>query len=262
MRLKMYQVDAFASKPFEGNPAAVLILDEWLPEAIMQNIALENNLSETAFVVKESDHYRIRWYTPAAEVALCGHATLAASSVLFNHYIPNQKTIRFNTQKRGVLTVVNKGEGSIQMDFPAEQPKELSKSIDWSKSMGANPIAVYEGRTDILLIYKDQTAIEGLNPDMSLIKALEYRGVIASAPGKDFDFVSRFFAPRFDVPEDPVTGSAHTLLTPYWSQRLNKSNLTARQLSKRGGNLSLEIEGDRVFISGYGVQYLEGYITI
>ncbi|MBT8321873.1 MAG: PhzF family phenazine biosynthesis protein, partial [Eudoraea sp.] len=253
---KIYQVDAFADSIFAGNPAAVCVLDQWLPEETMQAIAMENNLAETAFLVKESPGYHIRWFTPEIEVALCGHATLAAAFVLFEYYGFQEDIIPFYSEKSGPLPVEKGTDGLLTLDFPADIAVKTSPVPLLNEAMGKTPEHCLKGRTDYLLIYPNERDIRRLNPNLFLLNQVDARGIIASAPGEEVDFVSRFFAPQSGVSEDPVTGSAHTTLTPYWANILSKNNLEARQLSKRGGSLSCEFRGDRVRISGRVVPYL------
>ena len=257
---KIYQVDAFADSLFAGNPAAVCVLDEWMSEETMQSIAMENNLAETAFIVKETPGYHIRWFTPETEVALCGHATLAAAFVLFRYYDFEEDTIPFYSEKSGPLPVEKGQDGILTLDFPADIAVEAPPVPLLIEAMGKTPGICLKGRTDYLLIYPAERDIRSLNPNLFLLNQVEARGIIASAPGDEVDFVSRFFAPQSGVGEDPVTGSAHTTLTPYWAKILGKNNLEAQQLSKRGGSLSCELRGDRVRISGRVVPYLTGKI--
>lgn len=259
--IPLYQVDAFADGLFTGNPAAVCILDEWLPDATMQKIGMENNLSETAFALKRNDIYEIRWFTPLAEVELCGHATLATAFVLFSFYERNKNSLSFRSIQRGILAVEKKDDLYI-LDFPADTLAVSEPPPNLVNGIGALPIEIFRGRTDYLLVYKDEADIRNIKPDFSLLIQSGARGVMVTAPGKDADFVSRFFAPSVGINEDPVTGSAHTSLIPYWSQKLGKRSLTARQLSARGGKLWCELEGDRVKIGGKAVLYLAGKILI
>ncbi len=260
MRIKLYQVDAFTDKLFSGNPAGVCPLDEWIPDELMQNIAFENNLAETAFFVNNGIDYEIRWFTPLTEVDLCGHATLASSHVLFEHLDYNRKEILFHSRS-GELKV-RKDNGRLTLNFPADIIKKIDIPDDLIKAIGKKPIEAYKGKTDYLLVYLTQKEIEEINPDFEMVKKSGVRGVIATASGDKVDFVSRFFAPSVGVNEDPVTGSAHTTLTPYWARVLGKKELTAMQLSKREGNLICKLINDRVEISGYAVTYLEGIIKI
>ncbi|MEN1783687.1 MAG: PhzF family phenazine biosynthesis protein [Bacteroidota bacterium] len=262
MKINLYQIDAFAERPFEGNPAAVCVLDEWLEPALMQKIAQENNLSETAFLVPQNEGYVIRWFTPETEVALCGHATLASAYVLFN-IIGNQKqNIVFHSPKSGELQVEKGTNGFITLDFPADDNVNIQGLPELEKALGQSPIKTIKGKTDYLLIYESQAEVEALKPNFHLLGECDCRGVIVSAPGDTVDFVSRFFAPACGIPEDPVTGSAHTTMTPYWSKTLGKTKMSARQLSPRGGNLWVEYLGERVKLSGKAVAYLVGEIQI
>lgn len=261
MKLKMYQVDAFTSRPFGGNPAAVCILEGWPGDQLMQQIASENNLSETAFAVPVENGYEIRWFTPVVEVELCGHATLAASHVLFEHYDHLSDVIRFFSREMGTL-LVNRSEGLLILDFPADRLEAIKIPGELKGALGKTPVKAFRGRTDYLMIYPDQQDIEAMDPDFSWLARTGKRGVIISARGRDVDFVSRFFAPGVGIDEDPVTGSAHTTLTPYWSKELGKKRLTARQVSRRGGELVCEDLGERVKVAGKAVTYLEGEIYV
>ena len=262
MKLTLYQIDAFAEKVFEGNPAAVCILDKWLETSIMQRIAEENNLAETAFVVQQNSRFEIRWFTPETEVALCGHATLAAAYVLFTYHGYPENTIRFYSSKSGELFVTQEDDGRITLNFPTDENIMIRSHDTIEKALGWSPVKTIKGKTDYLLIYNSQAEIEALEPNFHLLDQCDCRGVIASAPGDGVDFVSRFFAPKCGIPEDPVTGSAHTTMAPYWSKVLGKTKMTARQLSKRGGQLWIEYLGERVKITGKAVPYLKGEIEI
>lgn len=259
MKIKVYQIDAFSDKVFRGNPAAVCILNEWLDESTMQLIAAENNLAETAFVVSQDKNFAIRWFTPEVEVDLCGHATLAAAYVLYKYHHIESAQIIFNTQNSGKLKVRKAGD-KLELDFPADSIKKVEAPKGLIKAMGIKPIETYKGKTDYLLIYDSLHAIETLAPDFNQLMKIDARGIIISAKGDNVDFVSRFFAPQVGVNEDPVTGSAHTTLTPYWANKLNKTVLKARQISKRKGELDCEWDGDRVKISGKAITYLIGEI--
>lgn len=261
MELTIYHIDAFAEKVFKGNPAAVIVLEDWLTDDLLQSIAMENNLSETAFIVKTGSEFEIRWFTPLAEVALCGHATLASAFVLFEclHYEGTQ--ITFISRQSGTLYVRKFGD-ELQLEFPADIPVPTEIIPELIHSFQVSIQELYVGKTDLLLIVKDQQEVEQLNPDFRALLAFEQRGFIVSAPGKDCDFVSRFFCPVLGIDEDPVTGSAHTTLAPYWAGRLGKNIMTAKQLSVRGGSLKIELAGDRVKISGKAVKYLEGKIYL
>lgn len=257
----MYQVDAFTDKLFHGNPAAVCLLDEWLSGEQMQKIGAENNLSETAFIVPKGDDYEIRWFTPSVEVELCGHATLATAHVLFEHIkYPNEKVI-FHSRVHGQLAVRKSGD-LLTLDFPVDIIEKVDAPENLLKAFNLKPLECYKGKTDFMLIYSSQEQIEKIEPDFNLILLSGARGVIVTATGNETDFVSRFFAPEAGINEDPVTGSAHTTLTPYWSKKTGKNILTAKQISKRQGELKCELSGDRVKITGKAVTYLIGEIEI
>lgn len=256
-----YQVDAFASELFKGNPAAVIILDYWLDDLILQRIGAENNLSETAFLVKADGHYELRWFTPMVEVALCGHATLASAHILFKYFETEAVRLEFETRHSGSLFVERDGSRLV-LDFPADKIKPVDLPAAFIEAMGENPTEIYKGRSDYMLVYENQRQIEELTPDFYRLKSFESRGIIATAPGDDVDFVSRFFAPAIDIDEDPVTGSAHTTMAPYWAERLNKCELSALQVSARGGELSCRVKGNRVLIGGDAVIYLEGKVNL
>ncbi len=262
MKLTLYQVDAFTDHVFGGNPAAVCLLEEWLESALLQKIAQENNLAETAFIVQQNSSFELRWFTPETEVDLCGHATLAAAYVLYNHYGYLENTIRFNSPRSGELLVTKEVDGFMTLDFPRDQIIALQNDTAITKAIGLTPQRTIKGKTDYLLIYNSQQEIEAIQPNFHLLNQLDCRGVIISAQGEHVDFVSRFFAPQCGIPEDPVTGSAHTTMIPYWSKVLGKTKMTARQLSKRGGELLCKHLGERVKISGKAVLYLVGEITI
>ncbi|MGW8314368.1 MAG: PhzF family phenazine biosynthesis protein [Bacteroidales bacterium] len=261
MKLEIYQVDAFASEVFRGNPAAVCMLPGWMPDGLMQQIASENNLSETAFVVPAERKFGIRWFTPVMEVDLCGHATLASAHVLFFHHGISGKRIEFDSPRSGLLAVEREGE-MLTLDFPADHIEEVEHPDVWRRAMGTTPLQVFRGRSDYLLLYDGQEVIAEMKPDLGTLKELGGRGVIITARGSGTDFVSRFFAPGAGIDEDPVTGSAHTTLAVYWSKVLEKSTMSARQLSERGGELRCEVRGDRVRISGRAVTYLTGEIEV
>lgn len=259
MKLSIYQVDAFASKVFEGNPAAVCPLDEWLPDDLMQQIAMENNLSETAFFVKHNDKYRLRWFTPTTEVDLCGHATLASAHVLFEHLDYNQKTIRFDSNS-GELQVQKK-EDRLGMNFPAAEINKVEVSQFLEEAIGVPAKELYRD-TDYLYVVETEKEVRNLNPDIRELAKADVRGIIVTAPGDEFDFVSRFFAPAAGVDEDPVTGSTHTMLTPYWSNRLGKEKLVGRQVSRRGGMVYCHHLGNRVEICGQACTVMKGEFII
>ncbi len=258
MKQKIFQVDAFTDKLFGGNPAAVCPLEQWPEDITMQKIALENNVSETAFFVNMGGSFRIRWFTPKAEVDLCGHATLASAHVLFTHLNYSDKEIHFQSNS-GLLTVKKEGRLLI-LNFPADPCSEVALPETLKKAFNHRPLNCFKGKTDYLLLFENQEQIEQLRPDFPTILEAGVRGVIATAPGNEVDFVSRFFAPSVGINEDPVTGSAHTTLTPFWAKRLNKTGLNARQLSARGGDLICTHLHDRVEIGGEAVTYLTGEI--
>ena len=260
-KLTLYQVDAFTDKLFHGNPAGVCILKTWPELSVMQQIAAENNLSETAFIVQKKDEVEIRWFTPTVEVDLCGHATLASSHVLFTYYTPGINLINFFSPRSGYLAVEHKNEW-LTLNFPKDVYTKIDVPEVLINAFQKSPIEAFRGKSDFLLIYENQRDIEEMNPDLAMIASIGGRGVIVSAPGTTVDFVSRFFAPQSGINEDPVTGSAHTTLTPYWSHKTGKSKLTAMQLSKRGGELVCELAGQRVLISGKAVTYMIGEIEI
>ncbi|AKD01883.1 PhzF family phenazine biosynthesis protein [Pontibacter korlensis] len=260
-KIKLYQVDAFTDRVFGGNPAAVCVLDAWLENETMQQIAAENNLAETAFVVPKGQDYEITWFTPTVEVDLCGHATLAAAHVLFQHTGYASQAIKFHSRRSGLLTVV-KNNDALTLDFPVDTLKPAETPEAFVTALGKAPQETYKGKTDYLLIYSSQADVENFNPDIALINTVSARGVIVSAPGDQVDFVSRFFCPQVGISEDPVTGSAHTTLIPYWSERLGKKMMQARQLSKRQGELVCELLGERVKITGKAVTYLQGEIEV
>ena len=257
MKLDLYQIDSFTDTLFKGNPAAVCPLVHWLPDAVMQQIALENNLSETAFFVEESDVFTIRWFTPTTEVDLCGHATLAAAFVIFNCLDFKEDIIVFNTLHSGQLRV-RKHEDVIIMDFPTDKIEQLILSDELIGCTNQIPIEAWKGKDDMMLVFKNQEQISQMIPDLSKIAELEARGLIVTAPGDEVDFVSRFFGPQSGVNEDPVTGSAHTTLTPYWAKKLGKKSLHAKQLSSRTGELHCTLHEDRVRLSGQAQLYLKG----
>lgn len=259
MKIPYYQIDAFTSRVFAGNPAGVCLLDEWLEDSTLQDIAAENNLSETAFLVKTGEDYDIKWFTPEVEVDLCGHATLASAYVIFNYVDPSRDHVSF-TSKSGLLNVKRENH-RISMDFPSHVPEPCSAPDNLLDGLRIMPQDVLRSR-DYLVIYDSEEKITSLQPDMEKLKELDRLGVIASAPGTDCDFVSRFFAPGVGIPEDPVTGSAHCTLIPYWAKKTGTTTLYARQLSKRGGELFCELLRDRVSIAGNAVTYLQGGIHV
>ncbi len=260
MTIPIYQVDAFTLGPSSGNPAAVCPLDAWLEDETMQSIAAENNLAETAFIVARDDGYDLRWFTPTVEVDLCGHATLAAGYVVLNHLKPDLDSVSFETMS-GTLTVSRDGE-RLSMNFPARAPSSVPISDALSEALGQAPSEVHLSR-DILAVYDDEASVRGLSPDQTKLAALEEGfGVIVTAKGDTVDFVSRFFVPKGGIAEDPVTGSAHCTLVPFWAERLGKSKLVAQQVSPRGGELQCELCGDRVIMSGHCTLFLTGSIHL
>jgi PhzF family phenazine biosynthesis protein len=261
MKLKLYQVDAFTDKVFSGNPAAVCPLDSWLADDLLQKIAMENNLAETAFYVKNGDAYDIRWFTPTVEVDLCGHATLASAFVLFNYQGYPEKTVRFKSRRRGVLSVERQGD-LLTLNFPTDVLDRVDLTSELKACIDKNPAEAYKGKTDFMLVFESERDIRDLNPALDQISKLPARGLIVTAPGDTVDFVSRFFGPQSGINEDPVTGSAHTSLTHYWSKRLGKTELTAMQLSQRVGHLKCKLLGERVEMSGKGKIYLVGEIFL
>lgn len=259
MRIPLYQVDAFADRVFQGNAAAVCPLEHWPDDELLQAIAAENNLSETAFFIPSESSPRLRWFTPLVEADLCGHATLAAAFVLFERLRPGADTVTFHSRS-GPLTVTRASD-LLTLDFPALPVSEPLEVAGLAEALGAAPIEA-RGGMDLLAVFNTEAEIRALQPNLSLVERLPYRGVIATAPGDEVDFVSRFFGPAVGIPEDPVTGSAHCALTPYWARRFGKSRLTARQVSRRGGALQCELRGERVFLGGRAVLYLEGSILV
>lgn len=259
MRLPIYQVDAFTRRRFGGNPAAVCPLKKWLPDATLQQIAAENNLAETAYLVAEPDGYRLRWFTPAVEIDLCGHATLAAAYVLMDCLGFGGDQVTFHSRS-GPLTVAKSGD-LYTLDFPSRPGTPQPPSTALANALGATPQAVFAAR-DTMCVFGSAAEVAALQPNMEALSALDAFAVMVTAPGEDCDFVSRFFAPKQGITEDPVTGSAHCTLIPYWAQRLGKTSLFARQISARGGELWCEDRDDRVRISGNGVLYLTGFIEI
>jgi PhzF family phenazine biosynthesis protein len=259
MEIPLYQIDAFTSRLFAGNPAAVCPLDEWLPDDVMQSIASENNLSETAFFVRRGDRYLLRWMTPAAEVDLCGHATLASAFVIFEYLERDREVVAFDTRS-GELVVRRDGD-RLTLDFPARAPEACTPDPRLAQALGRAPREILAAR-DYFCIYDSEDEVRALAPNMDLLAQVDHFAVIVTGPSRTADFVSRFFAPAKGVPEDPVTGSAHCTLVPYWSRRLGKKTLRALQVSRRGGELWCEDRGERVAISGRAVPYLEGTVRI
>ena len=259
MRLAIYQVDAFASQVFVGNPAAVCPLEEWLPDGVLQSIAQENNLAETAFFVPNKDKIHIRWFTPTTEVNLCGHATLATAFILFEKLGFEGEAITFESRS-GDLSV-SRDHQSLVLDFPSQPgtPCEIPTAL--VEGLGREPVEVLAGKSYLAVLESEEDVL-GVDPELAMLRQLHPKEVIVTAEGRECDFVSRYFAPSFGIDEDPVTGSAHCMLTPYWANKLNKAKLTARQLSQRTGELVCELKEDRVLISGKAVLYLEGTIWV
>jgi len=258
MRIKQYQVDAFATRAFEGNPAAVCPLESWPDDGLLQAIAEENNLSETAFFVPSERGFTLRWFTPVKEVDLCGHATLAAAHVIFDILGYAKQAITFETRS-GDLFVEKQGK-RLEMDFPASPPTPCDLPEILAEGLGLRPIEILAAG-DYVAVFDNEATIRAITPNQTLLGQLDLRGVIVTAPGSDVDFVSRFFAPKFGVPEDPVTGSAHCTLAPYWADKLGKNILSAKQLSKRGGEILCKVNADRVLLSGCAVTFMVAEIA-
>lgn len=259
MKLPIYQVDAFTSELFKGNAAAVCVLEQWLPERLMQSIAAENNLSETAFIVPQGDQFGIRWFTPATEVDLCGHATLASGHVVNRHVRPGLRQIRFDSRS-GPLGVSVDGDW-LTLDFPAAHLTRTQPDVAIIAALGAVPTDYYESDY-AMAVLEDEGQVAAIEPDFRALAELLPVGIIATAPGDEVDFVSRFFAPAAGIDEDPATGSAHCILTPYWAERLGRPKLDALQISRRGAQLRCELAGERVWISGQVAPYLSGVIEV
>jgi PhzF family phenazine biosynthesis protein len=258
MKIKQYQVDAFATRAFEGNPAAVCPLESWLDDGLLQAIAEENNLSETAFFVPSKKGYQLRWFTPVKEVDLCGHATLATAHILFEKLGYAQQVITFETRS-GNLFVKRNGQ-QLEMDFPASSLTPCEISAILAEGLGVRPIEVWAAE-DYVAVFDSEATVRAIMPDQTLLGQLDLRCVVITAPGSEVDFVSRVFGPKFGIPEDPVTGSAHCELAPYWAKKLGKNILSARQVSKRGGTLTCEVKADRVILAGYAVTFMEAEIA-
>ncbi|MEJ2635018.1 MAG: PhzF family phenazine biosynthesis protein [Calditrichia bacterium] len=259
MKIPIYQIDAFTDRLFSGNPAAVCPLEEWPEDELLQSIAAENNLSETAFFIPNNNEYDLRWFTPATEVDLCGHATLATAHLIMNILEPERQAAVFNT-KSGKLEVTKSGN-SLVMRFPVYKPVKCEAPELLIRGLRHPPVEVYCAR-DYVAVYETEGEVKALQPDFEILKRLDLSGVMATAPGKESDFVSRFFAPKEGINEDPVTGSAHCTLAPFWAKRLGKASLSARQISARGGELSCEIQGEQLLIRGKAVLFLEGTLMI
>ena len=264
MRLPIYQLDAFTSRLFAGNPAAVVPLEgEWPPDATLQAIAAENNLAETAYFIRRGEEWELRWFTPAVEIDLCGHATLASAAVIFRHIEPERQRAVFRTRKAGALVVTRQGE-ELALDLPSRPPTKLANPpLDaLEAALGRRPVEALAAR-DWLCLFEATEDVHNLRPDFTAIAKLDTFGLICTAPGVgEFDFVSRFFAPAKGVDEDPVTGSAHSTLVPFWAERLGRTHLRASQVSKRGGELTCDLQGDRVVLAGRVAHYLDGWITV
>ncbi len=259
--IPIFHVDAFVTGPFTGNPAAVCPLKDWLPDKVLQNIAAENNLAETAFIIPDENNYKIRWFTPVMEVDLCGHATLASAYVVLNILKPGTKRVLFHSRERGDLIVSARDE-MLELDFPTDTLEKCELPTIISESLGVETQECYTGRSDYLVLVRSEAEVINARPDFRKLASADGRGVIVTAEGSDVDFVSRFFAPQAGIDEDPVTGSAHTTLTPFWSERLKKKNLKARQLSFRGGYLECTLNGDRTLIAGKATLYLKGEASV
>jgi PhzF family phenazine biosynthesis protein len=260
MTLPIFQVDAFTHELFGGNPAAVCPLPHWLPKTMMQQIAAENNLAETAFYVPLRDDFDLKWFTPQTEVDLCGHATLASAYVIFNIFNYAKSEIRFHSNS-GVLAVKRNSDG-FTLNFPADDLKEADEPQNLSKALGAKPLKIFKGKTDYLVIVSSEEEVQNLHPDFYFLQKVDARGMIVSARGNNCDYVLRFFGPNVGINEDPATGSSHTTLAPFWAKELNKKEFTARQLSQRKGFFECKLKGDRVEISGSARLYLKGEIYI
>ena len=259
MKLPIFQIDAFTDKLFAGNPAAICPLESWLPDELLQSIAAENNLAETAYFVREQNGYHLRWFTPAVEVGLCGHATLAAAWVIMNELDPQARAVNFRSLG-GPLMVHRTGD-LYTLDFPASKPVRLPASTQLEEAFGTPILEVWGARDVVALLDSEQTVV-GLTPDFERLKKMEGFGFVATAASSKYDFVSRFFAPSQGINEDPVTGSAHCTLAPFWADRLGRNSLRAFQASPRGGEVLCEVKGARVELSGYGVKYMEGTISL
>jgi len=261
MKISIFQVDAFTEKLFGGNPAAVCILDEWPDDGLLQSIAAENNLAETAFIVKNNNGYDIRWFTPLVEVYLCGHGTLASAHVIFNYSDCYEEELIFNSTRSGQLKVKKDGD-LLTLDFPSDDIEMIDTPAGLARGLGIQPQETYRGKTDYMAVLSTQEEVMNLEPHFKLLAALPCRGIIVTAKGETVDFVSRFFAPQCGINEDPVTGSAHTTLAPYWARTLGKNKLTAMQVSTRVGHLQCKYLGERTEISGHAVTYMSGEIEV
>lgn len=262
--MQIYQVDAFTKEVFRGNPAAVIPLTQWLPDALLQQIAMENNLAETAYIVPIGDDYEIRWMTPTVEVDLCGHATLASGHVLFEHLGYRGEEITFHTRRAGDLRVKKDKGGRMTMDFPGGRSQRVEADGLGAifEGLSISPREVYKGPFDYMIVLDSQQQVEALKPDFRKLATVKARGLVVTARGEESDFVSRCFFPQSGIDEDPVTGSAHTMLTPFWAERLGKDRLTAVQLSARRGYLECELVGERVLLSGYAKTFMKGEVFL
>jgi PhzF family phenazine biosynthesis protein len=261
MRVPIFQVDAFTRRRFAGNPAAVVVLEQFLDDPLLQAIAAENNLAETAFLVPDGDDYALRWFTPAVEVPLCGHATLASAAVVMERLEPGRTSVIFGSAS-GPLPV-RREQGDYVLDFPARPSRTIAAPDGLAEALGAEPAEVAENEFNYLAIFDSAEVVRSLTPDMGMVARIDRPGVIVTAPGdEDFDFVSRYFAPAKGIPEDPVTGAAHCMLTPYWAQRTGRDSFRAFQASRRGGEVLCRLKGDRVELQGGCVFYLEGEIEL
>ena len=261
MRIPIFHIDAFTSRPFAGNPAAVMVMDKFLEDNLLQEIAGENNLSETAFLVPEGGDYRLRWFTPTTEVPLCGHATLASTAVVMERLEPGRDTVVFHSAS-GPLTV-NRTETGYVMDFPVRTSEQVSTPPALAEALRIDPIEVFKNEFNYLALLGSRQVLRALAPDMAALARLDRPGVIVTAPGEEaYDFISRYFAPAKGIPEDPVTGAAHCMLAPYWAKRLGKTTFHAFQASRRGGEIVCRLVGDRVKLEGACVFYLEGGVEI
>ncbi len=262
MRIPLWQIDAFTDRVFSGNPAAVCVLEDWLPDATLGAIAAENNLAETAFLVKEASGWRIRWFTPTVEVDLCGHATLASAHLFLTRLAPGEREVTF-ASRSGPLRIARQAEGRLAMTFPSQPPSPCATPDAVVRALGKAPLETWLAR-DHLAVLGSEAEVRGLEPALLAVRELPGHGLVVTAPASTagLDFVSRCFFPNVGIDEDPVTGSAHCMLTPYWSRRLGKRRLEAAQVSRRGGRLSCEERGDEVVIAGRAVDYLEGFIEV
>ncbi len=261
MRARIFQVDAFTMKRFAGNPAAVMLFESFPPDDVMQSIADENNLAETAFLVPEAGDYRLRWFTPKVEVPLCGHATLASAAVVMERLEPGRREVTFHSAS-GPLPVKSTATGYV-MDFPIRLSTRIEPPSSLGRAIGAEPVEVYSNAFNVMVLLKEETTVRALAPDISALAAIDTPGVIVTARGSEpYDIISRYFAPRKGIPEDPVTGAAHAMLVPYWAARLGKTELVAFQASRRGGEIRCRLVGDRVMLEGSCVFYLEGHVDI